>query len=174
LGVLVAENEDKNLSRAWWQANPPNGAGIMMKIRYLLCALILMLALSACSTAQVTPQKSGPTAPAPKSGTTAVTGRVLSSKTGLPLVEEPVRLAEVFYDDGVPLFLLDAAFSPATLSDANGYFAFNDIEPKEYVLTVGEFFATWAPHKEGGEAKVFKLEADQVIDVGEIKVDIGK
>lgn len=146
----------------------------MMKIRCLWISLVLMLALSACSTVQVMPQKIDPTAPAPKSGTTAVTGRVLSSKTGLPLVEEPVRLAEVFYDDGVPLFLLDAAFSPAALSDANGYFAFNDVEPKEYVVTVGEFYSTWVPYKEGGEAKVFKLEADQVVDVGEIKVDIGK
>ncbi len=111
-----------------------------MKSRYFLCTLILMLALSACSTAQVTPQKSGPTAPAPKSGTTTVTGRVLSSKTGLPLVEEPVRLAEVFYDEGVPLFLLDAAFSPAALSDPEGYFAFTDVEPKGICAYRGRVF----------------------------------
>jgi len=145
-----------------------------MKSRYFLCMLILMLALGACSTTQATPQKSGPTAPAPKSGTTTVTGRVLSSKTGLPLVEEPVRLAEVFYDEGVPLFLLDAAFSPAAVSDPEGYFTFTDVEPKEYVLTVGEFFSTWVPYKVDGEAKVYKLEADQILDVGEIQVDIGK
>lgn len=89
-------------------------------------------------------------------------------------MEEPVRLAEVFYDEGVPLFLLDEAFSPTAITDADGYFAFTDVEPKEYIITVGEFTHIWKPYKENGKAKVFKLEADQVVDVGEIKVDIGK
>jgi hypothetical protein len=144
-----------------------------MRLKNILCGLMLILALSACSKAQVTPVVSGPMVTAPRSGTASVTGRVLSSKTGKPLADYAVRLAEVFYDEGVPFYLLDAAFSPGTVADADGYFVFTDVEPKEYILGVGDYSTQWKTFEENGESKIYKLVPDQILDVGVIKIDLG-
>lgn len=151
-----------------------------MKILVHSLIVLMAIVLAGCnglpftnpSTTTSSPQQiSGTPVPTSEKGKATVIGRAISSVTGKPYVDEFIRLAEVFYDEGTPYFILDDAFSPGTLSVQDGKFTLTNVPPGEYVITVGEFFTTWKAYKENGEARVYKLEPDQVLDVGIIKVD---
>lgn len=111
----------------------------------------------------------------PEAGKSTVTGQVITEKTNLPLTNIVVRLAEVHRDGDEGAFLLDTAFSPGDITDEAGYFTFENIEPGEYVLVVGnvEVYGGYVIiPEESGRPLVYNFETDQVTDLGKLIVDL--
>lgn len=113
--------------------------------------------------------------PTPEPERATVTGRVRSSITNEMLQAKPVRLAEVYENEiGDAAFVLDGANSPGTLTDVNGRFIFQDIEPRDYVLVVGNVetndYEIIAANPT--VAQVWTAEAGQILDVGEVVVEL--
>jgi hypothetical protein len=153
---------------------------IQKKVIRFVYVLLLLIIFSACSSQissdPITTQ-SHPTKisfPIPETDKAVFAGRVVDM-SGIPISNLQLRLAEVYRSedessDGA--YILDTAFSPGAISDENGYFIFSNIEPMEYVLVLGN------PEKvyeiitdESGKAKVWETEANQVLDIGELKTD---
>lgn len=155
------------------------------KSKKYIAFLIFILFFSACSTKTEelqnftipTPSNNSnfiPNIPTSNSDKAVFAGRVVDM-SGTPISNLQLRLAEVYRSedessDGA--YILDTAFSPGAISDENGYFVFSNIEPMEYVLVLGN------PEKvyeiitdESGKAKVWETEANQVLDIGELKTD---
>lgn len=113
--------------------------------------------------------------PTPEAGRAMVTGHVRSSVTNQMMQATPVRLAEVYYnEEGDAAFVLSGAQSPGTLTDVEGRFIFQNVEPRDYVLVVGnvesglyEIIAA-SPT----EAQVWTAPADEILDVGELVVEL--
>jgi hypothetical protein len=137
---------------------------------FIACILSSCSLITNTSILQKSPDVTPP--PPPESGKATVIGRVFSSKTGNPMGNTIVRLAEVQHQEDKVLFVLDAAFSPAAISDGNGFFIFSNVPAGEYVITVGEFFSAWKAYEEGGKPHVFNAVPDQVLNVNNIKVDL--
>ena len=138
-----------------------------MKIKTLLSLLILVLFMTACKT-------DTPSAmiPSPEPDLATIHGRVLS-KEGSPLKNTSVRLADVYRgEDNDGAFALDAAFSPSALSDENGNYIFNNINPGEYVLFFGSINSNYMiVANEDGSAIVYKVSANEVLEIEPISVD---
>ena len=111
----------------------------------------------------------------PETGKSTVTGQVITEKTNLPLTNIVVRLAEVHRDGEEGAFLLDTAFSPGDITDEAGYFTFENIEPGEYVLVVGnvEVYGGYVIIPEdSGRPLVYNFETDQLTDLVKLIVDL--
>jgi hypothetical protein len=126
--------------------------------------------------ADATPQPVEPTPPdQPKTGKATVTGQVFSHKTSTPLINTVVRLAEVHRQGDEGAYLLDTAFSPGDITDEQGYFVFENIEPGEYVMVVGnvEAYNEYVIIPEpSGLPLVYNIEVDKIQDIGELIVDL--
>jgi len=114
-----------------------------------------------------------PMIPYPLPGKTTVVGRVVT-RSGASLTNMPVHLARVYRQDGEGIFVLHS-FSPSGLTDAQGYFVIENVDPGEYVIVVGnpegEYgIASVSP----GRPKVWDFLADKVADIGTIKVTLGE
>lgn len=144
---------------------------------YVLLLLIIFSACSSQTSSDPIPTQSQPkeiSFPTPETDKAVFAGRVVDM-SGTPISNLQLRLAEVYRSedessDGA--YILDTAFSPGAISDENGYFVFSNIEPMEYVLVLGN------PEKvyeiitdESGKAKVWETEANQVLDIGELRTD---
>jgi hypothetical protein len=133
--------------------------------------------LVSAGEAEATPQPVEPTqAGQPETGKATVTGKVFSLKTNAPLANMVVRLAEVHREGERGAFLLDTAFSPGDITDEQGYFIFENVEPGEFVLVVGdvEVYKGYVIIPESsGKPRVYEFEADKIQDVGELTVDLG-
>ncbi len=141
-----------------------------MKFNKIVLSSLLLFLLAAC---QKGVSAQAPSVSPPESGKATVTGRILSLKTGKPLANTGMRLAEVVRQGGQGAFVLDTANSPGTSTDNNGYFVFKDIPPKEYVMVVGDVMATYVIVPDpSGKARVWNAPADQVTKVGDISVDL--
>lgn len=140
--------------------------------RINILVLVIALLLSACVQ---TDNSSAVTPPAkPQADKTTVIGRILDKKTGQPLPNRVLRLGEVIRKEGAPdeegIFIMDASFSPGARSDSNGYFIFENIESKEYVLLLEVLVdANYAVAK-GDNDKPFRWqpEVGKVLDLGNI------
>ena len=109
----------------------------------------------------------------PEPGMATVTGRVISENTELPLAETIVRLAEVVRQDEEAAYVLDVAFSPGTDSDGEGFFIFENVDPIEYVIVVGDVYENYKVIvDEEGKAKPWKAVENQILKVGELIVDL--
>lgn len=113
--------------------------------------------------------------PTPEIGKSNLTGYLVDDQ-GIPLKNTTIRLAEVYRqsensENGA--YLLDTAFSPGTVSDENGFFFFQNIEPKEYVIVIGDVENNNYEiiSQQNGLPKVWVVIANQVIDIGTIKVN---
>jgi len=110
----------------------------------------------------------------PQPGLATVTGVVMSEKSGNPIVNVPVFLAQVHYegDDGV--FVLDGAFSPSTVSDSDGVFAFVDVDAGDYVLVFGnpEVNDYEIVRGDDQKARVWTADPDKILDTATITVDL--
>lgn len=132
-------------------------------------------AMSANQAQAVTP----PPVPTSQPGTGTVTGRLVSLTTGAPLNNEVVRLGEVTCHDGVKsenkraecVWLLSNAFGPSTFTDQNGYFAFNDLKPMDYVVIIGDMYGKNARLKDENGPFMWEAPADKVIDIGEHAIE---
>ncbi|MBX3055635.1 MAG: carboxypeptidase regulatory-like domain-containing protein [Anaerolineae bacterium] len=110
----------------------------------------------------------------PGAGLATVTGIVMSASSGKPVVNVPVALAEVYYQGDSGAFVLDGAFSPHTVSDSEGRFAFVDVPAMDYVLVVGnpEVNDYKIIEEPSGKARVWTAAADQILDMSVITVDL--
>lgn len=152
-----------------------------MKNVYLIVILALVIVLCGCSTTEVATEVSTeeiPPPPTPEVGMAAVTGRVYSEKTGEPLPGAIIRLAEtVRPEEGGgenDVFVLDLAFSPGTRTDDNGVFVFENVDPMEYVIVVGDVERTYVviPDETGKPATWIALP-DEILDIGSFHVSLG-
>jgi hypothetical protein len=148
-------------------------------MRKICLAIIVLLSLviTACNKvaeqsggalAQITP----PASPLP--GKATVVGQVIELKSGDPLGDVVVRLAEVVRKgEGEGVFLLNHYSSPGARTDEKGYFVFPDITPGEYVVVVGEGenINDYDIIEDGntGKAKVWNATADEISDWGVIR-----
>jgi hypothetical protein len=161
-----------------------------MKLSWVLIA-ILFLVLAGCQAAPSpetetpladagaavsTAQVLAPTSPSqPETGKATVTGQVLSIKTNTPMANTVVRLAGVHREGDQGAYLLDTAFSPGDITDEQGYFVFENIDPGEYVMVVGnvEAYNEYVIIPEpSGKPLVYNFEANKIEDVGELIVNL--
>jgi hypothetical protein len=168
----------------------------MKRTHTIVLAALLAGALAACSTAPEPAQVAPTSAPAaavassapaaatagapaevgkPEAGKATVIGRVLSKQSGAPIAGTPVRLAEVTRQGGEAIYVLDGANSPGAQTNAQGEFVMANVVAREYVLVVGDPIGNYyVVQDEATRAKVWNAAADQVLDVGEQKVDLGQ
>lgn len=149
--------------------------------RFLLTLLLLIL-LTACgqgtstkSSPEVLPTVTPP--PPPEAGKATLIGLVTNKLTGQPLGNTIVRLAEVARgaEGRGGAFILDVGRSPGTITDQTGHFIIANIEAGEYVIVVGDVEITGVYEiiaQADGRARVWMLPADQITDVGELRVSI--
>ncbi|MGE5221227.1 MAG: hypothetical protein ACM3PY_02245 [Omnitrophica WOR_2 bacterium] len=141
-----------------------------MKFKKILVLGVLLFLLAAC-------QKGGnaqaPAVSKPDAGKATVTGRILSLKTGKPLANMGMRLAEVVRQGGQGAYVLDTAGSPGAYTDDNGYFVFKNITPEDYVMVVGDVMNTYViVPDQSGKPRVWNAPIDQVTQYGDIHVDL--
>jgi len=105
----------------------------------------------------------------------SVTGRVLSSVDGKPMVNADVHLARVFTQDGNSAFALDTAHSPSALTDQNGYFVISDVPPDDYVFVIGDPMVSYfiiPEEKDPNKARVWTVTANQVLDLSTLRGEL--
>jgi hypothetical protein len=116
---------------------------------------------------------SAATAGKPEAGKATVVGRVLSKQTGAPLTNVSVRLAEVTRQGSEAIYVLDGANSPGALTADDGSFVMANIVAREYVMVIGDPYNKYVVvPDETTRARVWNAAADQVLDVGEQRVDL--
>lgn len=145
------------------------------KLRAVFACFLMLVLLAACSGSAPT-ASTALTVATPAAGKAVVTGRILSAKTGQPYVGEYIFLAVVEYNDkGEGAYFLDSLRSPATQSGANGVFQFTDLAPRDYVVIVGEPTGRTAVLTDisSGNPKIWKVEAGKVLNMGDMKFDLG-
>ena len=134
--------------------------------------LIILFLLSACVQTASPPPVTPPARP--QVGKTTVIGRALDKKTGQPLANRVLRLGEVVRKEGggedEGIFVMRASQSPGARTDANGYFIFENVEAKEYVLLIEVVVDSRYSAAKGDNDKPFRwqTEAGKVLDLGNI------
>ncbi len=112
--------------------------------------------------------------PTPATGKAVVVGILNNTKAGGTFASVKVFLAKIYYSaDGTQAaFGLDIRTSPRAITAADGYFAFVDVEPGDYLLMVGDptFAGTVKYADSAGNDIVLKLVAGQTRDLGVAKV----
>lgn len=111
--------------------------------------------------------------PTPIPGMTTLIGYIFSKETNQPLVDVPVSLAEIYRNaENQGAFAYDTAFSPMTLTDSNGRFILSNIEPKEYVMVVGnvEVNRYEILLEPSGDGLIFTLQPNMITDAGTLYV----
>ena len=150
-----------------------------MKKHFRFIAIIFFLFMLVGCSAQAVPAVKAPEAEITltpmKSG---LVGTLISTSGSTPtaLGNTPVYLAPVYWDENRKegAFALDTANGPSAISKEDGSFVIANIEPNEYVIIVGEIIGTNVIiPDEKGDARVVSLTADQVYDVGELRVALG-
>lgn len=126
--------------------------------------------------------QSAPPPPLPTSepGTATVTGRLLSNTNNQPLNHAVVRLAEVTCPGEVKqeekrtkcVWALDNTFSPTAFTDENGYFIFNNIEGKDYIVLIGDMVLKYTIIRDDeNQPMIWNAPLDEVVDIGEFTID---
>ena len=146
----------------------------MKAIRLFLIIIAALLIIASCTSNTqemniplVTPPDQ------PESGMATVTGRVISENSGLPLADTIVRLAEVVRQGDEGAYVLDVAFSPGTDSEGEGFFIFENVDPLEYVIVVGDVYEIYkVMADEDGKARTWITVKDEILNVGELIVDL--
>ncbi len=108
---------------------------------------------------------------------TAIVGKVMTNASGktLPLTKTVVRLAIVFWneDKSEGAFVLEGGSSPSAISNEKGEFAFTNLDPKDYVVVVGDMMGDNVIIAEpDGKAKIFTPESDKTLDIGVLEVSL--
>ncbi len=141
----------------------------------ILVLFTLLLLVTACGKASATDTSIIPTTiQTPESGKAVVTGKVFSTTTNQPLTTQ-VWLAEVHRQGDQAVYVLNATSSPGIYSDKAGVFVLKNITPQEYVIVVGNPEGqNEVINDDSGKPKVWNIPADQIYDVGELKVTLTK
>jgi hypothetical protein len=139
--------------------------------RLLILPLLLLVIAAACQARQ-----QGPSPAKPETGKATVVGRVMAQSTGRPMVDTVIRLAEVYREEAGKeegAYVLDGAFSPGAITDAEGYFVMENIEPIDYVLVVGDVFSVYkVVPAASGKPRVWQTKAGEVTDFGVVNIDL--
>lgn len=144
-----------------------------MKLNHIKSIVIILLFLSACTSKESTEvPATSPTLSPPSEGLSSVTGQVIHEETQEPFIDTIVRLAEVVRtEEGEDVFVLDQAFSPGAKTDETGIFVFEDVDPMEYVIVVGDVTGIYEVIPgDDGKPKVFNATPDEILDVGSLLV----
>jgi hypothetical protein len=149
---------------------------MMTKVRQVFLILsILLLPITACgkqSTATI-PNTLPPIQKA-EPGKATITGKIFSTTSNQFLVKA-VWLAEVHRQGDQAIYVLNAVSSPGIYSDENGTFIFNNVDPHEYVIIIGDPEGqNQVVNDETGKPKVWNFTAGQIFDIGELKVTLTK
>ncbi len=141
----------------------------------ILVVFTLLLLMTACGKASTTDTSRIPTTiQTPESGKAVVTGKVFSTTTNQPLKTQ-IWLAEVHRQGDQAVYVLNAVSSPGIYSDEKGIFVLTNITPQEYVIVVGNPEGqNEVINDDSGKPKVWNIPADQIYDVGELKVALNK
>lgn len=113
-----------------------------------------------------------PTAPAPAEGLGVVTGTLTRDVRGAPLqpvADATLYLAEVLRDSEGELSGLaglDEESAPSTLTDANGQFAFTDVEPGLYLLIIKTPLSVAPVRDVNAEDVTAEVAAGEVSELG--------
>jgi hypothetical protein len=146
----------------------------LKRLQVLGVLLIALLAGCAEQPAPAQPQANRPAVPTPSSGAAVLAGQAVGTTTQAPIKKTYVYLAKVYWDKDHKnaAFALDISHSPVATTDQNGFFTFNQVEPSEYVLVVGDYYGTNDVVREkNGDARVYKPEAGKSLDVGVVQVN---
>ena len=106
---------------------------------------------------------------------TGLMGRLISASNGAPLGNTVIRLARVFWnqDHTEGVYVLEGARSPSYITDGEGFFAFTNVEPADYVIVVGDIYGNYVViSNPDGTAKIFSVEEGKIIDIGQIRVKL--
>jgi hypothetical protein len=103
--------------------------------------------------------------PAPGDGLGSVTGRLLDRETG-----DTITGVAVYLGDIGDVIMIQQNSSPHVISDAEGYFALLDVEPKEYAIVLWTPHSSSVPSAPDGSPYSVKVEAGEVTDMGELRV----
>lgn len=139
-------------------------------LSYIRCllGLIAITLLTACSS----PASPVADVPQPEAGKATLMGRMVSASTGEPIPNTGVRLAEIYDANGEDVYVLDIARSPGTFTDDGGYFIFANIPANSYVMFLTDDEMINAAITEAPDvAKAWKVEPDQILDLGSVSVE---
>lgn len=107
----------------------------------------------------------------------AMVGQVISmaGRESVPLPNTEVRLADVFWNDDKSdgAFMVDESSSPTTFTDQDGFFFFENLKPRDYVLVVGDLYSknVILAHP-NGNAIIYTTKPGEKLDIGPIEVDL--
>lgn len=110
-----------------------------------------------------------------ESGKAGLLGKLVNENE-LPVSGEVIRLAKVVWNEEKTSagFVIDGANSPSVISEEDGFFAFMNVDPGEYVIVVRniEINPIVIPRAPGSnEAAIFTIQSDQILDVSIIKIN---
>lgn len=110
----------------------------------------------------------------PSLSESAIIGQVVSLDASA-ISNTEVRLATVFWneDKSQGSFLIDESVSPITMTDENGLFVFDALEPRDYVIVIGDLYGqNVILSNNDGSAQIFTAEAGQILDVDVLQIDL--
>lgn len=150
-------------------------------MRYVLVLafkLAVLLMLISCTTQQPSASSTiDRVVPTPVNGQAVASGRVLSVITGKPIYRVRVAFAEVIRGEGNDAIYVDdgGLTTPSAETDQDGYFIIPALPPKEYVIVVGDPLGPndVVRNPDTKLPRIWKIEPNQQLDLGEIKVNIG-
>ncbi len=146
--------------------------------KFIILSLIGCL-LASCSLIGLTSKQSNALIPkiTLTPSMTALVGQVNSTAGGgkKPLSDTVVRLAEVYWNaaktDGA--YVVDGARSPSAITNKDGQFSFVNIKPGDYAIVVGDLIGYNVVIKQdNGKAKIYTCVSGQILDVGELDVNL--
>jgi len=154
----------------------------MTKINRIIFLCLLLLILPACSQLAAPAQTANyqnRLAQATKTVTVpngSMVGRLVSNTLGgKPLDNTVIRLAEIYYnqDKSASNWVLNSASSPGVYTDADGYFTFNNIVARDYVMIIGDYDDQYyvMVQADGKHAIIYTVESGKVLDVQTVKAE---
>ena len=113
------------------------------------------------------------TFPSPKPDQGVVVGHLVQEESGSPLASQLIYLGEYIPVTPGPgeLITLQVQSSPSTTTDANGYFAFEDVPPGDYPLIVWTPFSSKVvPDAAREKALDVVVAPNKVTRLGEVEI----
>ena len=143
-----------------------------MKKRFLspyIWLLIAIVSLTGCAT--TAPAMPTPNVPI-QAGKALLRGRLLTPQ-GAVIANRAVHLAPIYGEGDQLAYVFDSATGIGSVTDANGGFVMVNIPPGRYVfLVVVSEGLTAALLDKAGNEKIWELNADQLQDIGDAKVNL--
>ena len=144
------------------------------QLLWMLSVILTLALITGCRGAKDKTSAGKATAiPEPEAAKATVTGKVFSTTLNQPYPKAAVWLAEVYREGGDGVYVLDHAFSPGVYADEKGVFVIANVDPKEYVIVVGDPEGLYEViPDDSGRARVWKPQAGKVLDVGQLNVSL--